>query len=93
MMPIYLDILIGLVIVSIILMGIGIAAQFDLVTKSSVIIFCSAVITILFINILYQSSKKESSKEIEKASFEKGYKEAIMDCKGDSINKIIIPNQ
>jgi hypothetical protein len=92
MMPIYLDILIGLVMVSIILMGIGISVEYYLMTKAAVIIFCSAIITILFINILYQSSKKESSKEIEKASFEKGYKEAIMDCKGDSIDKIIIPN-
>lgn len=87
MMSIYLEILTGLIIVSIILMGIGVAAQFDLIVKAASIIFCSAGITILFINILYQSSK-----ETEKASFEKGYKEAIMDCKGDSIDKIIIPN-
>lgn len=93
MMSIYSDILTGLIIVSIILMGIGISAQFNLVTKAASIIFLTAFITNLFINILHQSSKNQSSKEIEKASFEKGYKKAIMDCKGDSIdNKIINSN-
>jgi hypothetical protein len=90
MMSIYSEILTGLIIVSIILMGIGVAAQFNLVVKAASIIFLAAFVTNLFINILIQSSEKKSSKEIEKTSFEKGYKEAIMDCKGDSIdNKFI----
>lgn len=89
----YLEILTGLIIASIILVGIGIAAGYNLIVKSAVTIFCTSIIILLLINILNQSSKKQSSKEIEKASFEKGYKEAIMDCKGDSIdNKIIMPN-
>lgn len=90
MMSIYLQILTGLIIASIILAAIGIAAEYNLIVKSALVIFCTSIITLLLVNILIQSSEKKSSKEIEKTSFEKGYKEAIMDCKGDSIdNKII----
>lgn len=45
-------------------------------------------ISIVLIGIGYLTFK--SSKESEKASFEKGYNKAMMDCKGDTINNQII---